>query len=239
MGRWPHSENLKKIIDAIRESPKSYSELSKLVPGSTLDRYLIKYLSNWKLIYKGEDGRWRWFQDQTIYRNEQEYEIALKHSENIVIPMVGSETIRANPFYSIDELTLLEYESLSDVDLALFKNHLKTGYPETYDKMLKYKEMLIEHDLIDRPHIPKLSCFIEFDHGDIYDREVSFYSSIKEGFSYDPEAIFDSGKELELVFNLRDNLVGEIYSIINEVKNGIPLKGHCQACPSNKIMLLN
>jgi hypothetical protein len=61
-------------------------------------------------------------------------------------------------------------------------------------------------------------------------------------FSYDAEyplghEIVIKSKELKEIYNLRDMLIGRIYSIVNDVRNGIPLMGYCDHCPTRKITI--
>jgi len=44
-------------------------------------------------------------------------------------------------------------------------------------------------------------------------------------------------EKLNEIESLRNLLVGKIYSIVNDVGNGIPLQGYCDYCPDRKVTI--
>mgnify|MGYP001148246912 CR=1 FL=1 len=65
-------------------------------------------------------------------------------------------------------------------------------------------------------------------------------------FSFDPRSgkhhnrslySKEERKKVKELYDVRDLLVGKLYSIANDVQNGIPLQGFCDHCPDRRITI--
>jgi len=67
--------------------------------------------------------------------------------------------------------------------------------------------------------------------------KVQIMASFRAGLTEIPEWYSDYNQvQITEIFNLRDLLVGRIYSLINSVRHSIPLRGHCGYCPKINIL---
>ncbi len=232
-------ESIKKVIDAIKESPKNWTELKEEnIPDKSLQRILKEYLSYWGLITQDEYGRWCWYEDIRTFDTRHEYELALYHSRRIVLSSEGNIRYdEIDPFLTLDTLAILDKKLLSNDDDKKFLDHLKTGYPETYETLMAYREKLNQVGFFTKEEVSKPYLgSLDYDFESPAER-VQIAASFRTGLTEISEwySNYDQEKIAEL-FNMRDLLVGRIYSIINSVSHNIPLKGHCDYCPRIRIL---
>jgi len=209
-----------------------WSELTKLgIPEKTLHRILIWYLEPWGLVKKRDDGRWSWFEHIKVYETREDYEIALKHSEELFL---GFDAILAEEV----NLWLLLRHPLADIkgrnivtegsELKPFaEEHLKTGYPDTYEKLTKFREALSELQKLER----NLDMKDVFSHFKIYREDFDEHLSAR--FQRPQE---DTPKPIkrfreQRLENFRE-LADHFLVMKLKVKMGTPLRGSCQLCPS-------
>ncbi|MGB9960241.1 MAG: ArsR family transcriptional regulator [Candidatus Bathyarchaeales archaeon] len=139
-GRPPSLDNYRKIIKALQEKPRSWSELEKAtgVPKSSLDR-ILKFLESLELIYKDEEtNMWFWYSHKLVL-NKEELEIFKKHSKELLPGLalllrklgVTSISLKKYGFKEDDEKDRVILEKLLD---CAYK-HLETGYPDLYQKI--------------------------------------------------------------------------------------------------------
>ena len=241
MGRGLQKEYIKKVIEALREEPIKWTELkTKLkIPERTLSR-ILEYLQDCGLAKKhkedgGRFGRWFWYEHLKTYETREDYEIALRHSEELFL---GLDAILAEEI----NLCLLLPHPLSDLkgrnlitegnELKPFaEEHLKSGYPTIYKKLMEFREALSK--------LQKLK-----EHYNIKD-VFSHFKVYREDFPEHLSARFKSPREdtpkpikrlrkqrLESFRELADHFL----AITLKVKMGEPLRGSCQLCPKVHII---
>jgi len=151
------------------------------------------------------------------------YELALQHSKLIILGDKTRMGISSYPIKSLVNIFVMDPKMVMD-----FFNHLRTGYPQIYEKfeeclrILKERGRLIKRITGRRGNILKVSYTfgalgrgIEINDADIHKLnliEKRFEKSIKE-------------------------LANELETIYKEVESGIPLKGYCDFCPHRKLVI--
>jgi hypothetical protein len=145
-------EQIKTIIDAIRESSKNTKELrdylkakGKSIPEKTFYRILTEYLPLWGLAYKDEDGRWSWFLKKQPFENKHAYDLAIEHSKRI---MFGESDSRDGEVYWGIPANINTFERYAqgtwktdNAHVTEFLQHLKTGYPDLFAQLEEFKEL--------------------------------------------------------------------------------------------------
>jgi len=136
-------------------------------------------------------------------------------------------------------------------------------YREVYALMERYRQLMDETGLSKIPSIPKFSLsgltWTEQSHmagveenisERDFERQILFEDAktaankirIRAGHfpSADtPEYVYVTKTKMQKIIDLRDLLIGRIYSTANDVVNGIPLQGYCKHCPDLKITILD
>jgi len=88
------------------------------------------------------------------------------------------------------------------------------------------KTATLQNDNVRRAHVE----------GELAFDEEMYQSDLKEkGLLQKPLYSPQERKRAKELLDLRDLLVGKIYAIINEVRNGSPLRGNCDSCPDRRI----
>ena len=196
-----------------------WSELkAKLgLPERTLTR-ILDYLQYWGLAKKpkeqGRFGYWYWFEYVEPYKTREDYEMALKHSEELFL---GLDAILAEEV----NLWLLLPHSIADVtgrniitegnDLKPFvEEHLKTGYPTIRRKLIEFRKPLSELRNLRKYHVK-----------DMFGTYILSWVNT-------PKPIKQVEKQrLESFRELADSLL----VLKLKVKMGEPFKGSCRLCP--------
>jgi hypothetical protein len=164
-----------------------------------------------------------------------------------------------NPCLALD---LLVFESGRDIDYQCLVQHFQTGYfQDIYALMMKYRQLMDETGLSEIRGLPKLftgsSSWIEESHkagveenitqenleklmdnsfptkGDMLMIDIN--SAILGSNSPNIKCVHKA-KYKEIV-DLRNLLVGKIYSVVNDATHGIPLQGFCDHCPNRKVTI--
>jgi len=258
----PIRVRMKTVIQALKEGNKTYTELLKLgVPEKTLDRILKDYLEYFGLAWK--DGvYWVWYENKKVFQSKHDYDIALKHSRYLTLSTSDKQRLdQSNPYLALDLLVYHDKENRDVDDQCLFQ-HIKTGYYEVYSLLQKYRKIMDARGYSEHPHFPKLHSHFEFTHrspwemvaevallqdeekrerhveGEIAGDEYMYSSDLKErGLPEKPLCSPEERKRAKELLDLRDLLVGKIYAIVNEVRNGIPLQGYCDSCPDRRVTI--
>lgn len=155
----PIRENIKKVIEALREGNKTYSELGSLgIPEKTLDRILKDNLEYWGLIKK-EGSCWVWHENKQVFQSKADYELALKHSKNVILTTSEKQGLDQTSIIAVlNELAFFEDNEeafrkrwVSDYyfDRKYLLQHIKTGYPEILRLIQKYRELEIKQSFSD------------------------------------------------------------------------------------------
>lgn len=228
----------------------------------TIQNYLAELKALELIEYDDEARIYQLTHRKKVFHSKHEYDIAMKHSRNLTLSTSEKQRFdQTNPFLALDLLAFHEISSEPDIDDKCFVQHLKTGYfKEVYTSLQKYRKLMDEAGYSTRPSFPKLTSSF----GDIFSsqspQEMVTHTSTMRNFgtreSYvkdeiEPEQDFwtqvmkEKGiptsykmdKKTRELHDLRALLVGKIYSIVNDVVNGIPLNGYCEHCPHQKITI--
>lgn len=254
------------ILEKLEEKPSMSKEIYELVcrgqPNKIVRRTVQNYMAELKALglvkYDAEARVYQLTQTKRIFRSKHDYEIALKHAKHLVLSTPYNQRFdQMNPNATLD---LMVFESERDVDNKCFVQHLRTGYFKVYALMEKYRELMDETGLSKIPSIPKFgfsgSAWAEQSHmagvqenipERDFEKQVLFERTPTKGnklmirvsplFSDQAEYIYITKEKMQEIVDLRDLLVGRIYSIVNDVINGIPLRGYCKHCPERKITI--
>jgi hypothetical protein len=133
------SKQIKIVIDRLKKGPAYQSELEKLkvdnrgktIPHSSMNRILNYYLLYWQLVEKKQEGKlekWIW-RDLPRYKTKSEYEVALKHSHNLI---PGLEAIWARI-----PLETIESKYLDPL--------IRKKYMDKVEKGKRYVELALNH----------------------------------------------------------------------------------------------
>lgn len=240
---------MRKIIEILKQKPLTFNEIRDLFKEKTkekikekiLERSLQRYLEELKALgLITYDGQYHWAETKRAFQSRQEYEIFLKHSEALTFSGIANILLdEMNPYFGLD---MLIFEPEKDKNLACLMQHIKSGYPEVFDLMQKYRRTMDKTGLAKIPNIPKFTLPTDFNFDDSTPEETAAKAAALKGDQIvvlDPfKALRESGlkievsdKEVKELVNLRDLLVGKIYTIIAKVKHGSPLEGKCDLCP--------
>lgn len=260
------------IKESLKQQPMTFEEIferlqkSKLIKEGAIGKrsvqtYLEELCAIEVLSRDSLSGVYRFAEhERQVFDSKHDYQLALVHSKNLLFSNSKENTQRfdhINPYLVVD---LLAYEPERDAnDLAVLQ-HLKTGYPEIYGALQKYRELMDCTGLSSRSCLPKLGGYINSDKSNEY---LEFDDGLPKRPSSEPfpatlpntisnEIIkFGSGvlgiddiiarvpaSVVTEIVNLRDLIVGKIYGhIMNIVRNGAPLKGICDFCPTNEVKI--
>ncbi len=144
MGKFTKTENEKKLISAIKNGGKTWSELEKILPKKTVSRYLERFTDLGVIYQDSEDKRYYHISRRTIEKSPK----YIEHSLNIAnelekIPYVGIAVSYGN-FHAIGSETKPRIEIIRADNEVLMKatlEHLKTGYHKLYDYEHKLEKM--------------------------------------------------------------------------------------------------
>ena len=217
MGKQFDKKSMKKVIGALREEPREWSELKTElgIPERTLSR-ILEFLQDCGLAHKedGRFGRWYWFEYLRTYETREDYGIALKHSEELFL---GFDAILAEEV----NLWLFLPHPIADVtgrnivtegnDLKPFvEEHLKTGYPTIRRKLIEFRKPLSELRNLRKYHV-------RYVFGTYIPSWVNTPKPIKQV----------EKRRLESFRELADSFL----VLKLKVEMGQPLNGSCQLCP--------
>ena len=231
------------ILDKLKEQPMTLNEIECLVykKGSkfakrTVQNYIAELVALGFVTYDPEAKIYGLAGTmKKVFQSKHDYDLALKHSKNLVFSNREKQRFdQMDPFLALDLLAFHDVNNLCpDVDDECFVQHLRTGYfKDVYVLMQKYRQLMDETGFSRYPGFPKrFSSFEEaFGSSQTPQELVSRAAAHKEAKHREKEKM----KEIE---NLRSLLVGKIYSIVNDVANGIPLQGYCKYCPDRKVTI--
>ncbi len=268
--KYKRMNNIKKNL---KEKPMIFQDIfeslkkAKLITGNNTDKRSVQnYLAELNALeittYDPSSGFYKSAENEKqVFESKHDYQIALTHSKNLLFSNSKDNTQRfdrINPNLAVD---LLVYESERDADDFAIWQHLKTGCPEIFEDLLKYRELMDETGLSKRSCLPKLDGRtysnenteqrIEFDDGLPKRPSHEPFPSFLPNTIDDKPIDFTSGtlglnkiiarvpaSKVEEILNLRDSIVRKIYGhIMNSVRNGTPLKGNCDFCPNKEVII--
>jgi len=195
-----------------------------------------------------------------VFRSKHDYDLALKHSKNLVLSTNEKQRLDGmDPFLALDLIVFHDDPNREDednVDDKCLFQHLITGYSSICLSIKRYHQLMDETSLSKMQGNPKfhfsefsLKAYLEekpdksrkFGRKNIRTKEIV----ASEVLTLDPEGYLkELGMkpeigviELKEINNLKNDLVGKIYSLVYDVKNGIPLDGYCNHCPDKKLTI--
>lgn len=249
-GRPLSLDNYRKIIKALQEKPRSWSELEKEtgVPKSSLDR-ILKFLESLGLIYKDKDmNMWFWYSHKLVL-NEKELELFKKHSKEL---LPGLALLLRN--FGVTSISLKKYgfEEHDEKDRVILKKllecvykHLETGYPDLYQKIeecfniiKKMEELFNTITPLELQNSLKTALFSEIPFLSKSDRFDLLVSRVL-GLPWEAIARLKYKTEIAKLVELNErlkSLLKEIYAELNLLmiqieKREEPILGKCPKCP--------
>lgn len=263
---------MRHIIEKLKQQPMTFEQIfenlqkTELIKDDRIGKRSVQnYIAELRAIgiasYDSSSGIYKFAEhEKQVFESKHDYQIALAHSKKLLFSSEKENTQRfdhTNPYLAID---LLAYEPERDADDFAILQHLKTGYPETYEVLCKYRQLMDETGLSKITCLPKLGGGIDFDDDEEHFLEFgdglpkpSSNEPIQEKLSatVDETMEFESGtlgdddivarvpaSRVKEILNLRDLLVGRIFGqIMNTVRNGTPLKGSCEFCSNKKVTI--
>lgn len=227
----------------------------------TVQNYLAELRALGLIVHDLKAGIYQLPESKKVFQSKHDYEIALKHSKRLVLSTRDSQRLdQMSPNAALD---LLVFVCERDIDDLCFVQHLRTGYfREVYALMERYRQLMDETGLSKIPSIPKFSLsgstWAEQSHmagveenisERDFERQILFEDAKTAGstirFQVNPfpsadtrEYVYVTKTKMQKIIDLRDLLIGRIYSTVNDVVNGIPLQGYCKHCPDRKITIL-
>ena len=239
MPRGPNKKNIKKVIDALREAPHSWTEIQEKtgIKESTLTLYLNDYLEYWGIAHRLPSGKWAYsphFRELT----EKEYELAVNHSLRLFTAEFedGRRFRDQHPYKCIDMIIFHEQAEYNQPFLSAIYSHLTTGYSNKLRTEIKlYKDTITEIGLLRPDSFPILSSEIKSDLKDIPILEVTGVNYI----GYTSEDIhIEYGfpltvpkQTIQVLHELRYRILTDYLQTVFDLDQGIPLQGICDHCP--------
>jgi hypothetical protein len=182
----------------------------------TVQNYLAELVGIGVFNYDPEEKRYAWFEDLRVLSGK-EHEIALKHSMSLVFSTRDKQRLdQMNPSWAVEWIVFHDRIEDKTMDNLCIFQHLKSGYPEVYELMEKYRK------IYSSKYLTRTAGFVQESTTEVPVRPLN------------PKKEPKRAKEAE---NVEDLLIGKIYSIARQVKHGTPLEGHCDYCPKRKIRI--
>jgi len=250
------ARSLKTILGLLEQHPHKFGELFESVKKETklkikertLHRHLDTLLELNLIVYDDKEGEYCLPQSKKqVFESKHDYDLALKHSRLLVFSTKETQRFdQMDPFLALDVVVFFDDPLNRDIDNECVMQHLKTGYyKEVYVFMQKYRQLLDKTGVSLWAGLPKL--FSSEFAGETPSEIVVQASTLKDEYIKLPrryglgaskdEFIHVHRKEMKEIYDLRNLLVGKLYSIVNDVRNGIPMRGYCDHCPHHKLTI--
>jgi hypothetical protein len=252
--------------DEIEQLICGKSQADKIVKRS-VQNYLAELRALGLIVHDLKAGIYQLAESKKVFQSKHDYEIALNHSRRLVLSRKDSQRLdQMSPNAALDLLVFGRARALGserDVDNECLVQHLRTGYyREVYALMERYRQLMDETGLSKIPSIPKFSLsgltWAEQSHmvgveENISERDLAraLFEDAKTAANKiriqvnpfpstdTPEYVYVTKTKMQEIIDLRDLLIGRIYSTAKDVVNGIPLQGYCKHCPDLKITILD
>ena len=222
----PIRVHLKKIIDALREGKKTWSELANLgIPEKSLQRALKENLQYWGLAEK-KDNYWIWYDNLRVFNSDQEFKVAIEHSKKL---LPAFDRIKEFRFNFEDSLYLAA------------KEHLRS-YPEIYQKLEKLEAVVNPKNkaLIQKHSQSVMDRYKIDDPFVIFSFIVKWNPANSEDTTQRDRLLNELKPHLESLlkpyFDIYREFSGDISLLELKIKMGTPLEGRCFLCPKVKIV---
>lgn len=258
------TKRIAKIIALLRKQDYTPTELAKETnyPTKSVYRY-IEELRVLKLVTL-EDNKVKWSENKQVFPSKADHELALAHSQDILgldgiaqtLSFTEAERIFKKLAFFEENRKIWQkrndavFDALGEeyskeklygeVDWnrnqARLLQHIKTGYPEIFVLLEKYKQMAIEYGL--KPSLAVLK-------GKVTYRIVPSKTPVKpvESIGFNDmdddipnKLIFDklerklTEKEKRDLEDITDFFAGKFMRLIQDVRDRNPLVGHCDGC---------
>lgn len=239
MKKTPIRYNIKKVINALRNGKKKYSELAELgIPEKTLTRILINHLDFWGLAHKDDNGFWVWY-EYTQVLSPYQHKKKIEHSKKLI------QRLDTSPYLMIDLLAFASEKE--DFEVFNLLQHIKTAYKETYSLIENYKKKMIATGLDHYVGYPKPILSHEFP-SPTFEGHMPVKVSARleipnietlmaEQTQKEEMQKWDNDPKIKDLTNLRDVLVGKLIFLKYQVKHGKPLDGVCNLCPQRSVTI--
>lgn len=254
---------MRKILSCLQKSPKPFPKIVEFLYGdkatSSQKRNVQNYLSELKgidVIEYDEDAKLYSIFGTTkqVYKNKLEYEMALSHSKELFLSNDVEQLFDLfDPYLMVYELTYNQQK------YPLQISHLKTGYyNEIWTLIKNYLDIMNKTGLSNIKGYPKIRFYKHFGveweepmHERRYPKADKGHVSITQ-ISNIATRTEESTKEyckkhgipwqvpiitINEIKSIIDQLIGRLYSIIGDINHGIPLKGTCERCPNQRIII--
>jgi hypothetical protein len=223
-------QKLKLILKNLRERGSlASSEIGPIIFGPsmnnadlrTLQNYLAELIGIGLVSFDSISKQYTLVENKREFKSKADYGLALKHSKGLIL---SSKSIQGpehtDPVFFLRRLAYVQgdrknWEKVEHdvylVNAMLLLQHFKSGYPEIIQLIESYRETAYRIGIrSDHPHLA---------------------ASTRLGGPTKQNSAKDA-KELD---DIVDIFTGKISRLIRETKDGIPLAGSCDGCPSRKI----
>ena len=247
MRRAPKLEYFDRVFEELAKGPKRWNELKEAtnIPEKTLSR-ILERISKWGVVSKNEEGKWILNVYAHLYyrtfKSEEEKRLYLKHSEELLPGLYRLlQSLGAISKIPLKDLGFKKDEIILEKLEECARSHIKTGYPELWEKIKRCCELWRKiADLIESIS-PDLSIVVTYDiplkktlteeFDDFLSKIVCFpwKSLVKIKYKRQVSRLIKMKEEL---LNLLKEIYGELILLILKIeKRGEPLLGECPYCP--------
>jgi len=243
LAKKPRGRGIVRILRIIKELENARLTAEELslktgIPIRTVYR-LLNPLKEYDIV--GEDKYNRFFlryERIRVFRSKYHYDLMLKHSRELIPAFFALATFdftfspRDPALYeALDRRS--EYQvrfGILQEELKTFaEEHLKTGYPHTYEALKQFRKMYENNKDYD------IRALSESDR----EKVLRILRLEFIGFEEKPKNLsreeINRAKLFKEMVELYDMIVHDIKTIIIQVRMGNPLKGRCKTCPSIEI----
>lgn len=250
-------QQLRRILEKIKERPRTFGEIQKIindVKKRTLHNYLAELKGLGLIVFDEKTSRYSASgSTRQVFSSKHDYELALEHSKRMVFgdPRDVVEDMRGTPLSSeVYNPSRIAFEAS---ELAIWRSstplisHLKTGYfREIWLPLEEYRDLtnLPDRDidllaLVDEGLEEKAGSLLSAPQvsskGERLGSDKSEEPEIVDGWNDTIKSLLP--KDRKRVEELTEIITKEIIFIIEKVRHGIPLKGHCEYCPSKTVTI--
>jgi hypothetical protein len=227
-------KRMRLIIDEVKNRPLSLFELEELVSKKapvnmitkrTVQNYMAELKALGLVVYNKQERIYEHTENKKVFKNKYNYNIALKHSKNLMFSTKKKQRFdQMDPYFALEMVLLNDQKKWTEkddfhkdlYDFRCVYQHLRTGYPKLNPLIDKYREQ--NKNKKKRP----VGCGPYLGNLSIEQRMEYFAKEIeKQNKVNDSDAL----------------LVGKLYFIFRQVKEGIPLQGNCDYCPDKKVSI--
>jgi len=244
-------ENMKKVIDSLRESSKTWSDLKKLdIPDKTLQRILKDNLEYFGLAKKVE-GNWFWYEYSRVFNSKDEYDLLIEHSRKLIPAMKSLSRVNVEDrneihvwakqhlrFYPKIFKKLERFERVFNkrIRYLLAKHEKKIVGPESfmvlYPVTVKGKGLLGKFSTKTKFKRKKIPFMIKMNPSGMKKEEYEKTEEYEELLELQ-DFLADNTKFHDR-FELFKEVAGALDLLSLRVEWGEPLEGKCRRCPNIK-----